>query len=49
MVLKKVIKKSEGNYLSFYNLVYENGEIVPVPYAMGITWDMVSLASKYLD
>lgn len=24
MVLKKVIKKSEGNYLSFYNLVYEN-------------------------
>lgn len=32
-----------------YGAVYENGEIVPVPYAMGITWDMVSLASKYLD
>ena len=32
-----------------YGAVYENGEIVPVPYAMGITWDMVNLASKYLD
>ena len=32
-----------------YGAVYENGEIVPIPYAMGITWDMVSLASKYLD
>ena len=32
-----------------YGAVYENGEIVPAPYAMGITWDMVSLASKYLD
>ena len=32
-----------------YGAVYENGEIIPVPYAMGITWDMISLASKYLD
>lgn len=32
-----------------YGAVYENGEIVPVPYAMGITWDMLSLASKYLN
>lgn len=32
-----------------YGAVYENGEIVPVPYAMGITWDMVNLATKYLD
>ena len=32
-----------------YGAVYENGEIVPVPYAMGVTWDMVSLASKYID
>ena len=31
-----------------YGAVYEDGEIVPMPYAMGITWDMVSLASKYL-
>ena len=31
-----------------YGAVYENGEIVPAPYAMGITWDMLSLASKYL-
>ena len=31
-----------------YGAVYENGKIVPAPYAMGITWDMVSLASKYL-
>lgn len=34
---------------AIYGAVYENGEIVPVPYAMGMTWDMVSLASKYLD
>ena len=32
-----------------YGAVYEDGEIGPLPYAMGITWDMVSLASKYLD
>ena len=32
-----------------YGAVYENDEIVPAPYAMGITWDMLSLASKYLD
>ena len=32
-----------------YGAVYENGEIVPIPYAMGITWDMLSLASKYLN
>lgn len=32
-----------------YGAVYENGEIVPVPYAMGITWDMIGMASKYLD
>ena len=32
-----------------YGAVYENDEIVPVPYAMGITWDMLNLASKYLD
>jgi hypothetical protein len=32
-----------------YGAVYENGEIVLVPYAMGITWDMVNLATKYLD
>ena len=32
-----------------YGAVYENDEIVPVPYAMGITWDMVNLATKYLD
>lgn len=29
-----------------YGAVYENGEIVPIPYAMGITLDMVKLASK---
>ncbi len=32
-----------------YGAVYENGEIVPIPYAMGITWDMIGMASKYLD
>ena len=32
-----------------YGAVYENDEIVPVPYAVGITWDMISMASKYLD
>ena len=32
-----------------YGAIYENGEIVPVPYAMGLTWDMISMASKYLD
>ena len=32
-----------------YGAVYENGTIVPAPYAMGITWDMLSLASKYLN
>ena len=32
-----------------YGAVYEDGEIVPAPYAMGITWDMLNLASKYLD
>lgn len=32
-----------------YGAVYENDEIVPVPYAMGITWDMIGMASKYLD
>lgn len=32
-----------------YGAIYENGEIVPIPYAMGITWDMLSLASKYLN
>lgn len=31
-----------------YGAVYKDGEIVPAPYAMGITWDMLSLASKYL-
>ena len=32
-----------------YGAVYENDEIVPAPYAMGNTWDMVSLASTYHD
>ena len=32
-----------------YGAVYENGEIVPKPYAMGITFEMLGLASKYLD
>lgn len=32
-----------------YGAVYENGEIVPKPYAMGITFDMIGLASKYLE
>ncbi len=32
-----------------YGAVYENGEIVPKPYAMGLTFDMLGLASKYLD
>lgn len=32
-----------------YGAVYENDEIVPIPYAMGITWDMIDMASKYLD
>lgn len=31
-----------------YGAVYENGEITPIPYAMGITFDMLGLASKYL-
>ena len=49
---------SHGGYITphqiyqdgvIYGAVYENGEIVPIPYAMGITWDMLSLASKYLN
>lgn len=32
-----------------YGAVYENGEIVPIPYAIGITFDMLGLASKYLN
>ena len=32
-----------------YGAVYENGEIVPVPYAMGITMDMLGFASKFLE
>jgi hypothetical protein len=32
-----------------YGAVYENGEIVPVPYAMGITIDMLEFASKFLE
>ena len=32
-----------------YGAVYENGEIVPVPYAMGITMDMLAFASKFLE
>lgn len=32
-----------------YGAVYENDEIIPVPYAISITWDTVSLAFKYLD
>lgn len=31
-----------------YGAVYEDGEIVPMPYAMGITLDMLGLASKFL-
>lgn len=31
-----------------YGAVYDNGEIVPMPYAMGFTLDMLGLASKYL-
>lgn len=32
-----------------YGAVYENGEIVPKPYALGITFEMLGLASKYLE
>lgn len=32
-----------------YGAVYENGEIVPTPYALGFTLDMLGLASKYLN
>ena len=32
-----------------YGAIYENGEIVPVPYAMGITMDMLAFASKFLE
>lgn len=32
-----------------YGAVYENGEIVPKPYAMGITFDMIGFASKCLE
>ena len=32
-----------------YGAIYENGEIVPVPYAMGITIDMLAFASKFLE
>lgn len=32
-----------------YGAIYENGEIVPTPYAMGLTWDMIGMASKYLN
>lgn len=32
-----------------YGAVYEDGEILPIPYAMGITFDMIKLASKFLE
>ena len=32
-----------------YGAVYENDKIVPIPYAMGLTWDMIGMASKYLN
>lgn len=32
-----------------YGAVYENGEVVPKPYALGLTFDMLGLASEYLD
>lgn len=32
-----------------YGAVYENGEIVPKPYALGLTFDMLGFASEYLD
>ena len=32
-----------------YGAVYENDEIVPVPYALGFTLDMLGLAAKYLS
>ena len=47
-----------GGYLCPYQIyqdgvicgaIYENGEIVPIPYAMGITMDMLGFASKFLE
>lgn len=32
-----------------YGAVYENGGVVPKPYALGLTFDMLGLASEYLD
>ena len=32
-----------------YGAVYENGEVVPKPYALGLTFDMLGLASEYLN
>lgn len=58
LVVFYVDLSGESRYISPYQLyqdgviygaIYENGEIVPVPYAMGITFDMLGLASKYLN